>query len=231
MASETTGLYRHRDLGPRHERHHVGRAESGRIREAQVQVVHEPGSPARRRDPGVHVLGEGEVDVGRHVVCTRRRTASVELPVEQGERDVVRYPHGRAGREEIACRIRLRAAVDEVVDQLGRRPQRSENEHGHKADGEHPELPGAPRDRAGIADDQGDEQAAFDEWKQPPRPETQLVPEDDREHHRREDGGHHRPARLAGDVLLPIFGVRRVSAHRWTPAATRRRSRHSRPSA
>ena len=76
---ETDGLHGHRDLCPRHERHHVGGAERGRVGEAEVEVVEEPRLPAGRADPRVQLLRKGEVRVhGRavaHAEPPRRRRA------------------------------------------------------------------------------------------------------------------------------------------------------------
>ena len=86
--------------------------------------------------------------MGGHVVGARGRATAVELPVQQRERDVVRHPDDRAGLEQVAGRVRLRAAVDERVDQERGRPQRPDDEHGDERDREHD---AAPRERRVIA--------------------------------------------------------------------------------
>ena len=50
----------HRDLGPRHHRHRVGRAERVRRREPDVQVVDELRAPARRRQVGLVCCGKAK---------------------------------------------------------------------------------------------------------------------------------------------------------------------------
>ena len=121
-----------------------------------------------RRDPRVQLLWEAEVGVAHGVVGARRRASSVQLPVEQRERDVVRHPDDGSGLEEVACRVRLCATVDEIVDQQHRRPERAEDEDRDEDDGECPELPRTAVDPAGIASDQSYQQQAFDQREQPP---------------------------------------------------------------
>jgi hypothetical protein len=67
--------------------------------------------------------------MGWKLVGTGCCAAAVEFPVEKGECDVVRHPDDRSGLEQFTRRVRQRAAVDEVVDQLHGRPQRAEDEH------------------------------------------------------------------------------------------------------
>ena len=62
----------------------------------------------------------------------RRRRA----PIQKGERDVVRHPDDRPGLEQLTRRVRHCAAMDEVVDQLHRRPQRAQHEHRYEHDRE-----------------------------------------------------------------------------------------------
>ena len=82
------------------ERHHVGRAESGRVREAEVQIIEEDRSPAGRRELGAHVLCEREVDRGR-VPGAHERSAAVDQPVEQSKAEVVAEPHEPTRGEEL----------------------------------------------------------------------------------------------------------------------------------
>ena len=59
------GLRAHGQLGPMAKRHDVGRAERGRVREAQVEVIEEQWAPAWRRDCRVQLLGERQGGVAR----------------------------------------------------------------------------------------------------------------------------------------------------------------------
>ena len=68
-------------------------------------------------------------------------TAAVQLPEEQRKREVVRHPDERTGLEKVARGIRLRAAVDEIVDQLARRPERSEDQDDDECDRYQPFAP------------------------------------------------------------------------------------------
>ena len=99
-------LHPHRDLGPRHQRHHVGRAERRRVREAQVQVVDESGRQPGSRDRRVQLLRKREIRVRGKVMGTRSSAAAVELPVEKCKGDVVRHPHDDRCLEQLARGVR-----------------------------------------------------------------------------------------------------------------------------
>ena len=108
-------------------------------------------------------------------------------------------PDDRPRFEEIARRVRLGAAVDEVVDQYHGRPQGSEHEDGDEHDGEHAQLSRATIDPPRVACDDGHEQDAFDQREQPCRTRTHRVGQEDRQHHRCDDRSGHRPASFADD--------------------------------
>jgi hypothetical protein len=93
--------------------------------------------------------------------------------------------------------------VDEIVDQLASRPERSEHEDDDERDRDRPEQAGTAVDPAGGADDNGDEQHAFDEREQPPWTQPDRVWQEDGEHNRRDHGSGHRPARLPNDDVVP----------------------------
>ena len=150
------------------------------------------------------LLGEREAVVGWKVVGARRGAAAVQLPVEKGERDVVRRPDNRSGLEQLARRVGHSAAMDEVVDQLPGRPQRAEHEHRHEDDREHAQPARAAVDRARVACDHGHEQHPFDEREQPLRPQPLGARQQNREDHRREHGAGHGPARLADDAVVCV---------------------------
>ncbi len=172
------------------------------------------GRQLRRADARVQVLREREVRVHRCAVRALRCSAAVELPVEQRERDAVRHPNDRAGFEQVAGRVRLRAAVDEVVDQHHRRPQRPDHEHGHEPDREHAQLSRAARDRARVGCDHCDEQQGLDRREHPLRAQPNVVGQEHGQDDRGDDRAHHRPARLRSRGLAaqgfhpPILGPR-----------------------
>ncbi|HEY7101840.1 MAG TPA: DUF389 domain-containing protein, partial [Mycobacteriales bacterium] len=107
----------HGDLGPRDQRHDVGRAERSRRGQRQVEVVEELGAPAGRGDLRGELLGECEVGMLARVVRSRRRAAAVHQPVEQRECEHIARPDQDSGGEQLVGRVRLVAAVDELVDQ------------------------------------------------------------------------------------------------------------------
>ena len=78
-------------IRPVRERHHVGRAERRRVREAEVQVVQKKGRAAGRRELRAHLLREREVDRER-VPRARAWAAAVDEPVEEREGEVVAEP-------------------------------------------------------------------------------------------------------------------------------------------
>ena len=196
-------LNRHRDLRPGRERHDVGRAEGGRVGDAQVEVVDKPGSPVGRRDPRIQLLREREVGVGRNVMGARGSAAAVEFPVEKSERDVVRHPDDRSGLEQVSRGVRLRPPVDEVADQLHRRPQCAEHEYGDQHNRERPKLARTTTNRDRVAGDHGHEQHPFNEREHPLRPQLHRVRQQDREDHRCQHRAGHRPSRLADDDSIP----------------------------
>src|SRR5215469_11187793 len=107
----------HGQLAPAGERHHVRRAERGRVGEREVEIVGELRTPARRGDDRVELFGERQVRVFRRVPDARLRAASVKQPVEEGEgQDRVNRDTG-ADAEQICGRVRLGAAFDQVDHQ------------------------------------------------------------------------------------------------------------------
>ena len=129
-ASATVACSDHRVLRPVRERHHVGRAERRRVREAEVQVVEEDRPPARRRELGAHVLREREVDRGR-VDGARDRAAAVHQPVEQSRtRGCSRARRPRPWRAARSAIVRHAGPLDQVVDEERRRPQGSRRRTG-----------------------------------------------------------------------------------------------------
>jgi len=73
----------HGQLAPAGERHHVRRAERGGVREAEVEVVGELRTPARRGNDRVEVLGKRQVREFRRIPDACLWTASVQQPVEE----------------------------------------------------------------------------------------------------------------------------------------------------
>ena len=91
--------------------------------------------------PGFSCWGNAKPWAVWKVVGARRSATAVELPVEKRERDVVRRPDDSSGLEQLARRVRHRAAMDEVVDQLPGRPERAEHEHRDEHDRERAQQP------------------------------------------------------------------------------------------
>src|SRR5207248_10703999 len=73
-------LNAHHELGGLRQRHRVGRAEGGRVRERHIEIVHEPRPPARRREARVLHLGELEVGQRLWIEEAKDRAAAVHLP-------------------------------------------------------------------------------------------------------------------------------------------------------
>jgi hypothetical protein len=96
------------------------------------------------------------------VVGARSGAARVEFPVEKSEGDVVRCPDDESGLEQVARRVRLRAAVDEIVDQLHGGPHRAEDEQRHERNRKRPEQGRAAADLDWVDRDQDDQQHPFD---------------------------------------------------------------------
>jgi choline dehydrogenase-like flavoprotein len=159
-------LQDHRVLGPERQGHHVGRAERGRVREAEVEVVEEHRPPARRGELGAQLLREGEVD--RDVLPrARERAAAVDQPVEHREREVVPEPDQAAGCEQLLRRVRHADALDQVVDQDRRGPEGGGNEQAHEPHDQRPQPPFARCQAGRVAEEQEEEQHALDRRQQP----------------------------------------------------------------
>ena len=93
VISDDERLRAHQPLGGRRQRHRVGGAERGRVRERNVQVVDQPGHPVRRRPAGIGHLREQEVGTVALVPRARAgRAAPVDLPVPEPEQQHV-CPH------------------------------------------------------------------------------------------------------------------------------------------
>ena len=124
-------LHGHGDLCPASGMTSVG-LEGGGVGEAQVQVVDEPGPPARLRDPGFSCCGKPKsawpaglwARAAAPPPSSPRaaRTRCCSIPTRQC----------RLGADRLLSSSR--ATVDEVVDQQHRRPERVEDEDRNKDD-------------------------------------------------------------------------------------------------
>jgi hypothetical protein len=101
---------------PAAERQRVGRAERGRVRERDVEVVEEERPPAGLDEHRLGLLGEEEVALGRGRGGAAERPAAVELPVPEPEQEHVHDPHVD-GRPQQGRGVRLRAVHQQVDEQ------------------------------------------------------------------------------------------------------------------
>src|SRR5580700_10746223 len=83
----TRSLDRHGEVGPPGDRHHISWAERGGVRESKVEVVEKLRSPSWPLDPGIEVLGKGQIRELRRPSGPCLRAFAVKLPVEKREAD------------------------------------------------------------------------------------------------------------------------------------------------
>ena len=104
-----------------------------------------------------------------------------------------------ADLEQLARGVRQLAAVNEVADELHRRPQCAEDEDADEQDRQHAQPVRRAVDLARIAQHHADQQQPGDHRQHELRSGPQLVGQQLGQDHRDHDGGRHRPAGFADD--------------------------------
>src|SRR5438445_4476391 len=108
-------LGQHERLGPPRQGHRISRAEGDRVRERDVEVVHELGVPPGLGQLRVLHLRELEVRRPRIRLEPLDRAAAIESPVPEAEGDDGRTPDGHRLEQELSAAFFL--AADQRRDQ------------------------------------------------------------------------------------------------------------------
>ena len=177
-ARDTLGLHRHGELGPDRERHRVGRAERGGVGETEVEVVEEAGPPiraARGRDSAAAGRRSRGTSAGGAPGRPRRRRRAPSRAARRRccSTPTRSPPDSRAVRPPSSSRWlpSMSAAISSAVD-----PSALSDEHRDERDRETAQRVRAAVDRAGIAEDQREQQRALERRQQPRRDEPESVP-------------------------------------------------------
>ena len=130
-------LEHHEPLGRDADRRGDGGAKGGRVGEADIDIVEEPGLPVLRTEVRVDHLGEEEVGRTFTSDAPSGRSTTVELPVPEAEDDDVRHPDRNPRVHELGALGRL--VVQNPVDE-----QRHSNNVGQGDERDHRDGEGAP---------------------------------------------------------------------------------------
>src|SRR5215467_8612951 len=192
----TSRLYGQRRLGPASERHHIGRAERGGIGKAEVEVVEELRTPARRRNDRVELLRERKLGGLRRSPEERIGAASVYNPVQECEGNDRVQPDTEPDAEKTGWAVRFRAALHEIRDEpdgdsRGFRDQYHHEHKGQSPDGSQPTVA-----VSAVGGDDGHQQQRNDRWDYPARTQAEPRRQEQRHGDRQGQCDQQRPALL-----------------------------------
>ena len=224
MISEIMRLHAHRQLGPMPERHDVGRAERGAVRQPEVEVVDEQRPPAGRRQVGVGVLHEREVGIFRDAMSACGGAAPVDLPVQERERDDRVQPNECSRREQRVGAVQFLVTAHQLGDQHDRLRCGARDEHGHQNEAERARAARLPIDSSGVGDRVCHEQCGQQRRLGPLRQQAVAVRKQQRDEDRHKQRQRRGPATLTPkvvDLLLPQGAAcRAIKLRRIVPSAT-----------